>query len=261
MKNILLTGASGFVGRSILNELKSCFCIIAPTSSELNLKNLNDIKSFFSNNKIDWIINSAVKGGRRTKDDSSEDFYNNVACLDNLLSFVNDQCKLITFSSGAEIHNPSTFYGLSKKICTQIVKNKENVKNLRLYNVFGESGMKDSFVYSTIEKCLKNQEVMVWEDRQYDTYPILNVINLIKCLIEEGRASYEEIDCVYSQKYKLSEIAELIRDLTCSKSKITIWGKGDGPYIGEFANCKNFPSKDIKESLADLIVFINNTNP
>ena len=30
-------------------------------------------------------------------------------------------------------------------------------KNLRIYNTFGELGMKDSFVYSTINKC-KNKE-------------------------------------------------------------------------------------------------------
>lgn len=258
MKSILLTGSSGFVGKSLIKELKDSFHIVAPISAELDLKNARDVDLFFSKNKVDWIINCAVKGGRRTKQDSVEDFYNNIVCLDNLLSHVNHNCKLITFSSGAEIHKLNTFYGFSKKICTSMVKNKENIKNLRIYNVFGKLGMEDSFVYTVILKCLKNEKVTVWEDYEYDTYPICNVISLIKCLIEENNSAYEEIDCVYSQKYKLSEIAEIIKTLCCSKSEILI-EKGHGkPYIGKAINFKKFSSKSIEEGFLDLILSIKN---
>ena len=261
MKSILLTGSSGFVGKSVIKELKDSFRIASPTSTELDLRSSRDVEIFFSKNKFDWVINCAAKGGRRTKPDCVEDLYNNIACLDNLLSHVNDDCKLITFSSGAEMHKLNTFYGFSKKICTRIVKNKENIKNLRIYNVFGELGMEDSFVYTAILKCLKNEKVIVWEDYEYDTYPICNVVSLIKCLIEEDDSAYEEIDCVYGQKYKLSEIAEIVRALCCSKSEILI-GEGCGkPYTGEAINLKKFPSKGIEEGLLDLILSVKNERP
>jgi hypothetical protein len=45
---------------------------------------------------------------------------------------------------------------------------------------------------------------------------------------------YEEIDCVYEQKYKLSEIANLIKKLSNSKSNIIIKNDTNSIYTGIF---------------------------
>ena len=164
MKKIFLAGGSGFLGRSIIDKLSKKYQIYAPKRQEIDLLELEKLTSLMKDKKFDWIINCAVDGGRRTKKDTSEDLYNNIASLDNLLNFVKDDCKLITFSSGAEFYKQNDFYGLSKKICTYIIKNKNNVKNLRIYNLFGELGMQDSFIYSTIKKALKNEDIIIWED-------------------------------------------------------------------------------------------------
>ena len=256
MKKIFLTGVSGFVGKSIFKKLSKKYDIYAPERKDLDLLNLNQLKVLISDQKFDWIINCAVKGGRRTKKDTSEDFFNNIASLDNLLNFVNSDCKLITFSSGAEFHKQNDFYGLSKKICSSIIKDKQNIKNLRIYNIFGELGMKDSFVYSTIEKALKKEDVVIWEDIEFDIYYIQDLINLIELLIENNTKEYQEIDCVYPIKYKLSDIATLIKELCESNSNIKIEKEGSMSYTGNFQQINNLNLTKFDKSLKFMIEHI-----
>jgi UDP-glucose 4-epimerase len=256
MKKIFLTGGSGFLGRSILGKLSKKYKIYAPKREELNLIESDKLQSWMKDKKFDWIINCAVNGGRRTKRDTSEDLYNNIASLDNLLNFVKDDCKLITFSSGAEFYKQNDFYGLSKKICTYIIKNKNNVKNLRIYNLFGELGMEDSFVYSTIKKALKNEDINIWEDIEFDIYYIEDLINLIDLLIENDTKEYQEIDCVYPIKYKLSDIASLIKRLCQSNSDIKIEKQGLISYTGNFEQINNLNLMKLDESIANMIEYI-----
>ena len=256
MKKIFLTGVSGFVGKSIFKKLSKKYDIYAPERKDLDLLNLNQLKVLISDQKFDWIINCAVKGGRRTKKDTPEDFFNNIVSLDNLLNFVNSDCKLITFSSGAEFHKQNDFYGLSKKICSSIIKDKQNIKNLRIYNIFGELGMKDSFVYSTIEKALKEEDVVIWEDIEFDIYYIQDLINLIELLIENNTKEYQEIDCVYPIKYKLSDIATLIKELCESNSNIKIEKEGSMSYTGNFQQINNLNLTKFDKSLKFMIEHI-----
>lgn len=253
---ILITGGSGFLGKNLINNFNYKFQILHPDSKELNLTDKTRLDDFFSNNKFDWIINCAVKGGRRTKPETSEDFYNNVVSLGNLLSYVTDESKLITFSSGAEIYKQNTFYGLSKKISTNMIRGKSNIKNLRIYNLFGPFGMKDSFVYSTIEKCLKNEEIIIWEDHLFDIYSMDNLISIIEILIKENTNTYQEIDCVHKDKYKLSDIAKMIKNFCESKSKIIIQKQKETNYIGNYEEQSNFKPITLEKTLYDFVQFI-----
>ena len=230
--NILLAGGSGFVGRSLITQLSTKHSIMAPSSSELDLTSLADLGAFMLQHECQFIINCAVHGGRRTKVDTAVDFYNNVKILDNLLHFVNEDRKLITFSSGAELHAPETYYGFSKKICSSLVRGRANVKNLRVYNVFGELGMEDSFVYSAIKRCLLGEDIVIWDDKLFDVCYVNDVIQLIDRLIETDSPSYQEIDCVYEKKYKLSELASLIKSLTHSSSRIIVQADTGSKYTG-----------------------------
>ena len=66
MKNIFLTGGTGFVGRTFHFACKDKFNISSPKSSELNLTDYSSLEKFIKSNKFDWIVNCAVRGGRRT---------------------------------------------------------------------------------------------------------------------------------------------------------------------------------------------------
>jgi len=255
---ILITGGSGFVGKSLIESFKNVYQLSYPTSSELDLTNTNKVKEYFNLNNFDFIINCAVRGGRRIKVDTEKDFFNNIKALDNILKFKQNNSKLITFSSGAEIYKPETFYGFSKKISTDLIKDKKNIKNLRIFNVFGELGMKDSFIYSTIEKCLKNQDVIIWENILFDIYYINDLVNLIQILLKNNTEKYEEIDCVYQKKYKLNEIANLIKEICNSNSRIFVEKDNNILYTGNYQHIEDLQLTSLNKSLTSMATKIKN---
>ena len=62
--NILLTGASGMLGHNILeHDASKHYCFYTPSSQELNLLNLDNVKSYFSQYDIDLVIHCAGKVG------------------------------------------------------------------------------------------------------------------------------------------------------------------------------------------------------
>ena len=64
--NILVTGASGFLGFHVIKELqdRGYANLIAPRSSEYDLRNQEHLDSLFSSNSIDVVIHlAAVVGG------------------------------------------------------------------------------------------------------------------------------------------------------------------------------------------------------
>ena len=64
MNKILLTGSSGFVGKNILKSgILSDFKLLTPTSDELNLLDIQLVKSYLNDSKPDLIIHSAGKVG------------------------------------------------------------------------------------------------------------------------------------------------------------------------------------------------------
>ena len=60
MKNILITGASGMLGKSLMDQFKKKnYTFLAPSSKELNLLNLSSIKKYLNNKKPNYIIHLA----------------------------------------------------------------------------------------------------------------------------------------------------------------------------------------------------------
>src|SRR5664279_1529240 len=60
MKNILITGGSGFIGRNLREGLSAKFNIYAPRHSELDICNANMLERYVLDNGIEAVIHTAV---------------------------------------------------------------------------------------------------------------------------------------------------------------------------------------------------------
>jgi GDP-L-fucose synthase len=61
---LLLTGGGGLVGRNLLDHPSLAeFDVLAPRSSELDLRHFGDVKSYLSENEIDLVVHAAGKVG------------------------------------------------------------------------------------------------------------------------------------------------------------------------------------------------------
>ena len=104
MKNILLTGGSGFIGRNIIeSKLAEKYKIYSPSHDELDVLKEKSVESFFRTNRIDIVIHAAVKPGHRNANDPTNLFYSNTRMFFNLERMEKYYEKMLVIGSGAKI--------------------------------------------------------------------------------------------------------------------------------------------------------------
>lgn len=234
---ILITGGNGFIAKEIHKYLGNEYDIHCLSKEQLNLLDKESIHrrtiEFY-----DVIINTAVIGGNRKDIDDERVFYKNILMMENLLSSLNDNQILINFSSGAEFRSKDTVYGLAKRISTRLVNSRKNSYNLRLYGCFGYDELDTRF----IKRCFNRDEIVISDDMEFDFFYVEDVVRVCKFLIDGGlgdsrRSNLNEkiknIDCVYDRKYKLSDVAEIIKRKYRPELEITIINPfNNKSYIG-----------------------------
>lgn len=129
-KTLLITGGSGFIGRNAAEYFSSRYETLVPTHAELDLLSRSDVKAFFRDNNIDYVIHCANVGGNRKSRHVEDLLKKNLIMFFNVAENDNYFNKMIHLGSGAEYnrdemppmvkedyfgtHLPSDDYGLSK---------------------------------------------------------------------------------------------------------------------------------------------------
>lgn len=253
-KNILITGGGGLIGFALKNLLSGDgeFNVFSYTKNELDTTNINDTDAIFSRVRPDILINCAVSGGRRNDPETDNFLHRNLQGFENIVFLFKKYCSdglFINFSSGSELDKrfdifdysdipthktiPIDCYGLSKYIITNRLRGIDyiNSVNLRPFYVFSVNEDKDRFISTCISKAIKNEQIDIWEDKFFGVFYIKDLYILIKFIIEHPYW-YSELNCVYPEKTKLSDIAKFIVKETNSSSTINV-GKHGLNYTSE----------------------------
>jgi len=228
---ILITGANGYVGKSLHIALKDKYDITAITRNECDLSNPDSVKLFFKDKTFDIVIHCAVKGGSRLALDSWKIMDDNLHMYYNLLS--NKHCfnKFIHFGSGAEIYLQQSPYGLSKHVIRQSILERENFYNLRIFAVFDQNELNTRFIKANIKHYLNKEPIEIYQNKNMDFFYIPDLVKLVEYYIINNDLP-KEVNCRYKEIVSLNDIANLINNLDSHKVKIKL---GDDPsfdYIG-----------------------------
>lgn len=243
---ILITGANGFIGNNLVSSLKD-HEVIGINRNDLDLNNRIEVDRFFKYKSFDIVIHCAISGGRRQILDGPEVLWENLSMLYNLLNNKHKFTKLINIASGAELDRsrsidlnslyfkdryPLDYYGMSKNIISRIIDSEKNMHNIRIFNVFGYNEDDDRMIKSSIKKYISKNEIVIHQDKLMDFFYIEDLISLINYYINNN-AFPKDINAVYKTKYHLSEIAQIINNLSDYKVNIKIEQKGlSNSYIG-----------------------------
>ena len=100
-KKILISGGNGNIASIIKNGLKDMYEITAPTRETLNVLNYDNIKEYLSSNTFDILVHTAIKGGRRTKEETADVLYVNLLMFENILKFADKFKMIFNLDSGA----------------------------------------------------------------------------------------------------------------------------------------------------------------
>jgi len=248
---ILITGCQGFIGRE-MKEYFSDHEVIATDRTTLDPTCYVSVSNFFKKNKkIDIVIHTAVKGGKRDHKENIKDFYDNILMFDNLSKFSNKYGLMVNFGSGAEygrereinslteqeikVRYPPDYYGLSKNLITRkIIDINSNIFNLRLFGCFGKHEMSQRFLKASYNNIRNDQSIVIFQDKYMDYFYAEDVGKVIQSLPNFLHSiSFKDINLCYNKKEKLSDIANRIKNLTTTEIDVIINNKELGSsYTG-----------------------------
>ena len=231
---ILITGANGYVGKSLYEAFKKQYEVTTLTRKEADLTNLEQLKSFFKDKYFDVIIHCAIKGGYRIAKDAPDVVDDNLKMYYNMLECKEHFNKFIHFGSGAE--RQDTFYGLSKKVIKESIQDKPNFYNIRIFAVFNENEAESRFVKTNIYNYINRKNIQIFSNKYMDFFYMDDLVLLVKYYIDNNKLP-KEIDCSYNHLTTLYDVAEIINGLSDYKVNIKInnW-EFDKPFNGKFTD-------------------------
>ena len=242
--NILITGGNGFLAKEMNDYFSNSekeYNIILTDRKSMDVTNYEDVKRMFETNKIDIVIHTAVQGGKRGAYENIDHFMNNFAMFQNLIKF-RDQFKfMFNFGSGAEFdrrfdinnkieiniwdQSPRDLYGLAKNLITRkIYELDSNVFNLRLFGCFGIHEESQRLFRTCYDKFSKGINAIITQDKYMDYFYAQDVGRVIENIVTNYN-DYDiprDINLSYSKKYKLSDYAGMIKDLTKNTEDVII---------------------------------------
>jgi len=246
---ILITGGRGFIGKSLIKALKQEHEVFTPTSKELDLTDSNAVEKYLRNKYFDWVIHCAIEGGRRKVQDSPYTTYNNLKMFFNLMNNRNRFDRLINFASGAEFNRnsainsntndllnsyPTDYYGMSKNIISRILQDCIKCYNFRVYGVFGADEDDSRFIKSNIKRYKNKENLEIYQQKAFDFFYIDDLVTIVKYYIDNPKYPLDtDMDLVYQQKYKLTDIGNIINQLDTHRVIVEARdGREVSSYIG-----------------------------
>jgi GDP-L-fucose synthase len=232
---ILITGANGYIGKSLYSALKDKHEITTLTRDKCDLTNSDKVNFYFLNTWFDIVIHCAAMGATNPRNTDWNIADNNLVMYYNLLQNQNHFKKLINLGSGAEIYLSETPYGLSKKIIANSILDKNSFYNLRIFGVFNENELDTRFIKANIKRYINKEPMLIHQNRYMDFIYMFDLIKIVEYYINnEGP---KEIDCKYNDLYSLENITNIINNLDDYKVEIktikNYWGE---MYSGIFHN-------------------------
>lgn len=245
---ILITGASGFIGKYLKTYLSNEHELLTPTSSELDLTDTSAVNSFFKDQQLDAVIHTAVRGRNNVQDVNGKVANDIVNMFLNLLSNRQHYKTLINFGSGAEfgldnsIDNcaeddilnvvPLESYGLGKNIVARTIQGLPNFYNLRVFSCFDPSEDSNRLItkFKNISKLGGIFEIE--QDRYVDFVSLQDIATVVKAALN-NQLVYTDINIVYQNKILLSDLLYTYCQIhNINTNQLVITGTSNKHYTG-----------------------------
>jgi len=273
---VLITGANGFVGKSISNFLNQTdnIEVIAYGRDKLNLLDYDNVKRVTEDIKPNAIVHCAIKGGTRMDVDTQSTCDDNLLMYKNLKSCRSNFESLINIASGAEFdrkfdinreveesltkRSPNDFYGKAKNLISQDVLMTDQFYNLRIFGCFGPLETESRLLKSTFKRMSNDERITIENDREMDFVHVDDLARTIHFYLknaENEKALEKDVNVVYSDKMRVSEIVKNFISCSGKDQKIDVISTSSLNYTGsheklEKLRISSLSGSSLKKSIA-----------
>ena len=191
MKEVLISGGSGFLGHNLVDQLQG-YDILAPTHRELNLDDTEAVRNYLKEHRVDAIVHCATKGDR-TEDNDLRMFFN----------LAEAKIPMIHLGSGAEYgkHRPIVKvkeedfgkvvpvdnYGFSKYMMSRYIQGVDHIVCLRPFGVFGKYEDKERrFISNAIGRALNGKPIIIYKDLKFDYLYVDDFVRIVDWFLKSG---------------------------------------------------------------------------
>jgi len=240
-KKILLTGASGFIGKNLCQHFNEKYRLLTPSHKKLDLADTEKVYKYLSKNKPDVVIYTAYIGGARNHP-NTDIVYPNLKMFVNLLRCESCFKKMIFLGSGAEYNKsralkkvkesdfgksvPDDEYGFSKFICSKLIEKSKKIISLRLFAIYGPGeDYRIRFISNAICKMLFNLPITINQNVLFDYLYIKDLAGIIDNF-SHHKNKYKFYNIGRGESVDLVSIAKLILKISGKKLPIKILKKG-----------------------------------
>lgn len=229
-KRILITGASGFIGKNLKEGLAQENVIFSPSSRELDVCNQQQVEEYLVSHKIDIVIHSANYRGKNSAPYSeSKVLENGLRMYANLEACSHLYDKMYYFGSGAEYdiryyqpfmkeeyfgnHIPRDGYGFYKYLLSKQCTQKDNIYDLRLFGVYGKyEDWTRRFISNNICRALMGKAMTLSRNVYFDYIYIDDLVQIMKWFIEH-EPKHRHYNVCRGNHIDLLSLGNLIREV------------------------------------------------
>lgn len=240
---VFITGASGFIGRNLKEQLNKEYHLLAPTHQQLDLLDIEKVYAFLRKNRFDIVIHCATHDATWTSQkDLSKVLSNNLRMFFNLVRGKNLYGKMFYFGSGAEYDKehylprmredyfdkyiPTDDYGFSKYIMAKYIECTKNIYDLRLFGCFGKyEDWRIRFISNACCKAIFNLDVTIKQNVYFDYLYINDLVRILKRFFKLDRIPHKHYNVCTGKSIDLLTIAKKILKISGKKLKIKVGKK------------------------------------
>jgi len=232
---ILITGANGYIGKTLHNALRDIHYVTAITRKEADLTKATEVENFFNRSPFfDIVLHCATAGAPNPRSEDWDIMDNNLKMYYNLLQNKRRYNRLIHFGSGAEAYLPSTPYGYSKKVIAKSILNQDNFYNIKIFGVFDENELNTRFIKANILRYINNEPIQIHQNKFMDFFYMQDLVKVIEYYINEQEPP-KEFDCVYEEgSPTLTQLSTMINELDDHKVKIFVGDPDGDSYTSKY---------------------------
>lgn len=225
---ILVTGGSGFIGKTFIKTYRKAFDIVAPAHEQMDLTDARSVEKQFGQSSFDAVLHLA--GMPDAGKDAPLD-------ADNLIMFKNVQYmaiahgvkKLITVGEGVEFDTsrpivdfaedmfgkyiPTDGYGLGRYLISLLAGKDRITTVLRIFNMYGVGGGQSLPINKIVAAAARGKKQIVIErDRVVGAISVEDAVKVIAAFLLRDLPK-GDYNLVSGDKLGYVEIAEIVKRL------------------------------------------------